>query len=290
MTIENRKLYAYLNINNPMVAWEVAIGRVQSICDSNRFGVSVWFYNLVKGFIDRNDHLKISNELKLELVRMKMFSHKVSRLQGLYFFESQELAEIAVDRWGIPDCKQYVTEVYFSGSNYTEVDSEWITTYLREDPSLNPEWMEGYWRGDTLGVKPLTEILASGVGLVHDKKIREMAYKKIIESWPTTSILLNACMGGFAKKGLENIGRGTPTITVDEGNIVGKYYIELDEFQKNQKVVVQAMVEMEQEGCNLPNILPNDNESIFSLPDFRHMGFTANDDVISGLLTEIHAH
>jgi hypothetical protein len=42
---ENLELWAYLNIDNPVVAWEIAIGRIRSACDINKFAVSSWFYN-----------------------------------------------------------------------------------------------------------------------------------------------------------------------------------------------------------------------------------------------------
>ncbi|HDW7095897.1 TPA: hypothetical protein ACGIZ8_000502 [Yersinia enterocolitica] len=290
MATENRKLYAYLNIDNPMVAWEVAIGRIQSICDKQEFGVSVWFYNLVKGLVEKNNNVKIANEFKLELTRAKMYPEKVSRLQGVYFFESTEMAEIAVERWGIPGRKKYITEVYFSGNNYTEVDSEWITTYLVSDPLLNPSWMECYWKGETFGVKPLTEILASGIGIIHDQAIRCEAYWKIIDKWPTTSFLLNSCMAGFNRKGLEQIGRSIPTIFVEKGEMVGKYYIDMNEFNDHQDKIIDAMQELTKEGIILPNIIPNDDKSFFSLPDFRDMSFSSNDTAISALLTEIHGH
>ncbi|ELZ0585394.1 TPA: hypothetical protein ACPZCB_004356 [Yersinia enterocolitica] len=290
MDIENRKLYAYLNIDNPMVAWEVAIGRIQSICDKKEFGVSVWFYNLVKGFVEKNNNVKITNEFKLELARIKMYPEKVSRLQGVYFFESREMAEIAVERWGIPSRKKYITEVYFSGNNYTEVDSEWITTYLGGDPKQDPSWIESYWKGETLGIKPLTEVLASGIGIVHDQAIRCEAYWKIIDKWPTTSFLLNGCMAGFNRKGLEQIGRSIPTIFVEKGEVVGKYYIDMNEFDDHQDKIIDAMQELTKKGIVLPNIIPNDDKSFFSLPDFRDMSFSSNDTAISALLTEIHGH
>ncbi|HHX7277451.1 TPA: hypothetical protein ACVHP4_003040 [Yersinia enterocolitica] len=290
MATENRKLYAYLNIDNPMVAWEVAIGRIQSICDKQEFGVSVWFYNLVKGFVETNNNVKITNEFKLELTRMKMYPEKVSRLQGVYFFESREMAEIAVERWGIPGRKKYITEVDFLGNNYTEVDSEWITTYLGSDPRQNPSWMERYWKGETLGVKPLIEVLASGIGIVRDQAIRCEAYWKIIDAWPTTSILLNGCIGGFNKKGLEQIGRSIPTIFVEKGEMLGKHYINMNDFKYHVKEIFESLDEMEAEGIKLPFIRPNNEESVFSVPDLRHLSFSSNDKAISALLTEIHEH
>ena len=145
----NIKLYAYLNIEHPMVAWEVAIGRIKSICGRNeeKFGISLWQYSLFKKYVQQGDYIKLKNELKLERTRQKLFNNKVSRLEGLYFFESERMAHIALDRWGIPNKKKYISEIDFTPNAITKVDSEWITSYLLEDDET---WMKHYWTGETL--------------------------------------------------------------------------------------------------------------------------------------------
>ncbi|CRG52587.1 hypothetical protein [Yersinia wautersii] len=97
-------------------------------------------------------------------------------------------------------------------------------------------------------------------------------------------------MAGFNRKGLEQIGRSIPTIFVEKGEMVGKYYIDMNEFNDHQDKIIDAMQELTKEGIILPNIIPNDDKSFFSLPDFRDMSFSSNDTAISALLTEIHGH
>lgn len=283
----NRRLYAYLNINHPLVAWEVAIGRIKSICDNNEeeFGVSLWFYGLLEKLRKNSNDSRVINELKLELLRLNKFDQKVSRLTGVYFFSSKELAETALDRWGLPHQKKYISEVYFSGNSYTEVDSEWITTYLK---TKNTDWMKSYWNGDVLGVKPLTEIIASGIGIIQNNDLRLEAYKKIIKKWPTTSILLNACMASFAEYKIERIGLAIPALINTNGTIKASYYIDMNDFNKRQPEVISALERATKKGMSLPYIKPNDPDKIFSVCDWSNLSFEIENKDIIDLIKSIH--
>jgi hypothetical protein len=89
------RLYAYLNIANPMVAWEVAIGRIKSSCDisKNAFGTSIWAYSLLRKLAINGMDRRFHNELKLEAIRQKMNNHLVSRLTGVYFSSQSKTRE-----------------------------------------------------------------------------------------------------------------------------------------------------------------------------------------------------
>jgi hypothetical protein len=67
----NLILFAYLNIENPMVAWEVGIGRIRSSSDRPRdgFGVSVWAYSLLRRYAANGLDQRFRNEILLEAVR-----------------------------------------------------------------------------------------------------------------------------------------------------------------------------------------------------------------------------
>lgn len=284
----NRKLFAYFNIDHPMVAWEVAIGRIKSICDRNedKFGVSLWFYGLMEKYIKDASSTSVINEFKLELVRQNIFPEKVSRLQGVYFFESKYLAETALDRWGLSHRKKYISEVYFSGNSYTEVDSEWITSYLKSD---DIEWMPKYWSGETLGVKPLTEIIASGIGIIHNNELRSLAYQRVIEKWPTTSILLNACIATFSESKIEDVGLSVPALLNKSGKLEGCYYIRMKSFDENQHIVVDSLQKAAVKGMDLPNILPSDKDKIFSLPDLTDLKIQLDNEQVSDIFETVHS-
>ena len=67
--MQNVTLYAYLDISNPMVEWEVAIGRIKSSCDplGDPFGVSLWFYNNLKNKLNTNNVMQLINEFRWRL-------------------------------------------------------------------------------------------------------------------------------------------------------------------------------------------------------------------------------
>jgi hypothetical protein len=68
---------------------------------------------------------RFANELRLEHLRIhSRHAHCVSRLHGLYFFKSMEDALAAIDRSGLPNRTDYLSEMQFFPSAMTEVDSE----------------------------------------------------------------------------------------------------------------------------------------------------------------------
>jgi hypothetical protein len=119
-------LYAYFNIQHPMVAWEVALGRIKSSCDigNEGFGLSLWQYSNLSRLAKTGKRRAFIDELKLEQVRQQYHQNKVSRLQGVYFFRTEHDAHAALNRWGIKSQHRIVSEVDFYANNLSEVDSE----------------------------------------------------------------------------------------------------------------------------------------------------------------------
>jgi hypothetical protein len=187
-----QRLFAYLDIDHPMV-----IGRLQSAGETGveRFGVSLWAYSMLKSYVQENLPKSFANEFRLEYVRARRHAHCVSRLGGLYFFQSEGDARAAVNRWGMRRREQYISAVEFFPTALTEVDSEWITFNLASND--DSAWMDSYWSGATAGARPLTEVLATGQGIVLNKELRIEAYKRIYDLWPTSTPLLAAACCAF---------------------------------------------------------------------------------------------
>ncbi|MBD1572017.1 hypothetical protein HC725_01820 [Vibrio sp. S17_S38] len=282
----NRILYAYLNIDHPMVAWEVAIGRIKSSCHDHNLGVSIWFYSQMQKYIANPNSKLVIDEFKLELVRQASFPKKVSRLKGVYFFESFEMANMALDRWNLTKHKKYITKVFFSADTYTNVDSEWITTFLGSDN--DDEWMQQYWSGKTLGVKPLTEIIASGIGMIHDEKIKMQAYQKVIDRDPYTSIFLNMCIAGFREKRMLNIGQIFPSISHESGVLKGGYFVHMEDMNKREQEVGEAFQMARAKGLNLPMFRHSDPDVFFTLPDLKILDFEFSQKEAMTLFDQIH--
>ncbi|MBV5279481.1 MAG: hypothetical protein J0647_10770, partial [Campylobacteraceae bacterium] len=236
-------------------------------------------------YAQNGEYKKLRNELKLERVRQKLFSQNVSRLDGLYFFENEEIAHTALDRWNIPNKKQYISEINFSANFITRVDSEWITSYLLSD---DEEWMTSYWAGKTLGEKPLTEVLACGIGIIQNTKLREQAYQNILEIWPDSSPLLASACCAFANQKMENIAMVRPAFIREQDKLVGQYFINMDDLNKNEKQVVKA-VQQCKDDKNLPPIIKSFNPDIFfKLPDLESEKFEFERADILSIYEQIH--
>ncbi|WP_219904196.1 hypothetical protein [Aphanothece minutissima] len=272
-----------------MVAWEVAIGRIRSACDNSRdkFGISLWQYGLLREYAHQGADRRFINELRLESIRQESFPEKVSRLKGVYFFESERDAHMATERWGIGDKQKYICEVNFSASNITRVDSEWITSFLL---SSDESWMKSYWGGEIFGDAPLTEILASGIGVVHNNSFRSNAYRKVMETWPYSTFLLAAACFGFTELGLENIAQMVPALFASEGQVEGAYFINMNELHQNEERIAHLLDEAGKRNELPPVIRPPDPGSIFHVPDMSCFAFTLGAGDALSLFESIHVN
>jgi hypothetical protein len=283
-----QKLFAYLNIDHPMVAWEVAIGRLQSVGEitGERFGVSLWTYSMLQSYVQAKLPKRFANELRLEYVRMRSHAHRVSRLHGLYFFKSKEDALFASGYWGMPERRQYISAVQFFPSALTEVDSEWITFNLGSND--DSAWMDSYWSGATAGVRPLTEILATGQGIVLNKELRIQAYKRIYYLWPTATPLLAAVCCAFDRCKLNDLAVVKPGLVSKGDTIQGNYYIYMKQFDEHQSEIVAAMEDCQKAGDCPPVVMPSDRSKIFSLPNLSSFSFELHDPESRMTFASIH--
>ncbi len=267
------KLFAYLNIDHTMVAWEVAIGRLQSVSEieGERFGVSLWAYSLLQSYVNGRQPARFANECRLESVRRRHYPNCVSRLNGLYFFRSEDNASAALNRWGMPQHKRYISAVQFQATALTEVDSEWITLNLGSN--TQPAWMHSYWSGATAATQPLTELLVLGYGIVLNKELRIEAYKRIYDLWPTSTPLLAAACCAFDRCHLNNVAVVKPGLLTSGNSIQGNFYIYMKEFDEQQDRIVAAVEDCKRTGECPPVVMPEDHSKIFTLPELRPYSF-----------------
>lgn len=286
--MKNIELYAYLNIDNPMVAWEVAIGRIKSYCDRNpeNIGLSVWQYSTLRNMSLNGLNNNIRNEFGLEICRQRNYAEKVSRLNGVYFFESEAIARQALERWGLTRYQDYISKVDFSATQLTRYDSEWITAYMRGE---NSDWYEGYLSGETLGVSPLTEIIASGIGIVANNQLRVRAYQKIVERWPTATPLLFLAIAAFCEAGIEDAALLRPFLSLQDGELYGQYIIYMQSFDERQVDIGEAAVRLRQRGYNPPIILPG-GDGFFSVPDSTEYAFRISLPDATSIYNSMHEY
>ena len=270
---KNKRLYAFLDIDHPMVAWEVAIGRIKSANynENNSFGLSIWQYNLLSSYIKHGADNKIINEFKLEKVRFGKFPNSVSRLKGMYFFEEKNDAEKALKRWGINIPSNYISEIEFYPVKYTKVDSEWITFNILNNN--DERWMENYWKGLPYGSEPLYEVLVEGIGIVLNYDLRIKAYQTILNLWPYSTNLLAMAVCTFQIKNIDNIASIKPGIITDHNKILGGFYIDISHLDDNQKEIIES-VKFCRDNNSYPKVInPKDINIFFNLPDMREYAF-----------------
>ena len=269
--MQNIELFAYLDINDPLVEWEVAVGRLCSSCDlvRSKFGVSLWFYSNIKNKVGSGKTDEFLNELALEDYRLRHYPRSVSRLRGLFFFKSREMLESAFSHWGKPYNPDFISQVNFSASNLTEVDSEWISKYLR-GLQISQDWMESYWKGDSYWENPVTEIIASGIGVVVNNDLRKRAYDSIVKKHPLASKILAFSAAQFFSK-IESAGLVSPSITMSNGKFSGSYYINLDTFKGDGKhpSMTEVLEYCSKQGVQFPYNPECDIGNDIHLPDFK---------------------
>jgi hypothetical protein len=282
-------LFAYLDINNPMVAWEVAIGRMKSAgydYNDEIFELSIWEYDLIKNYTRYGATQKLINELQLEYIRKLKYNHCVSRMKCLYFFETRNETIFALDHWGIDVDERYISEVNVNISSITKVDSEWITNFLE---SKENDWMDNYWQGKNYNNKPLYELLVNGFGIIMNERLCREAYKKVYDTFPYSTCLLAWAMCGFQIKNIDSIAKIVPGISARDGKIKGSYFIDITDIKKYEKEIIKAIDYVQSLNDFPPIVLPPPElNAAFILPDFRYLEIDFENSYIATLLQKVH--
>ncbi len=267
------KLFAILDIDHPMVAWEVAIGRVLANSITDAEGVeypvpSLWLYNNIYSSINDKFMSDLRSEFYIEKIRADKFPDKPSRLNGAFFFESKEDAIKACEMWEWESKIDYISEVDFNETSYIKLDSNWITLRIRccEKSELN-EFIEQYYRGDELFTdRPLNEIICTGNGKILNNKLRRMAYKKILQKKPEASFLLALGISCYEQDPIkyQDIFRISPCIhKTSDGSICGLFITTLKHLDEDEIGVAKRAKRY---------IHNNGNETILITPKLNRLG------------------
>lgn len=197
--MKHKSLWCYFNIHNPIVAWEVAIGRISSINMSpnikSEYGnsfLSLWQYSRLKIFHDQRNISPFINEIKIENVRQSHFQHGISRLKGCYFFESKDMALDVVRSFGwngLGFKEELLSEVHFmyeDDSDISHYDSAWITS------EMTNEDIHSYLSGETKYMKPATELICRGRGVILNQSLINKATDLVKQKFPKASIVLDS--------------------------------------------------------------------------------------------------
>lgn len=266
------RAFAYLDINHPLVAWETAIGRLRSANPTKKesFHVSMWMYSRLRRLATSGEKGPIDSELRLEEIRLTEFPEKVSRLQGIYLFESLEDCKNAIPRWGIKCSPDYISEIEFDAMNVTRLDSEWITHYSN---SKEKNWMSSYWSGETVGERPLTELIAHGTGIILNRDLRVKAYAKILSKYPESTYLLASATCGYQYESLDELAVMIPAIVAEGTRLKGGFLLDMRQFDREQKAIIRSVETAKRMGTFPPVIQPEEEGAFFRTPDMTDLFF-----------------
>lgn len=190
MQQEQFTAFAYLDVDDPIVAWAVYRGALVSAQaltgreDGNSFPVSIMLARMLL----HQDNRRLHNELLIDAIRSQRHAHCVSRLTGVYFFTTREHAQ-AAESWGAHFRTENLAEVIVGATlPVTRVDANWITfARPRADGRLdgsNLSWIDRYWSGEAHGATPVWEVIVHGRAIVLGTDLRERAYRVLAERFP----------------------------------------------------------------------------------------------------------
>ncbi|HCH5588602.1 TPA: hypothetical protein NKZ51_003924 [Vibrio parahaemolyticus] len=197
--MKTRRLWCYLNIYNPVVAWEVAIGRISSIesavdltDESRRSFLSLWQFSRLKIASESQNWQPFSKEMRIEVIRHNEFNNHVSRLRGCYFFETREMAVNVVNsfNWGGSFREELLTEVEFFCDDHevSTYDSAWI------EQEMSDEDIRQYLNGETKYFSPATEFVCYGRGVILNEELIDKARKLVLEHFPKSEVILHSAI------------------------------------------------------------------------------------------------
>lgn len=180
--------YAYLNINDPLVAWLVYRGEMVSAPQAHDRAVSIWTATRLK------NQAYYQRELVIEHMRLQLYTQAVSRLAGFYVFADKASAKAAVERWGIAHFRpEFLVEVHIDPeSNVSRYDAEWIT-HCFESPTT--EWIHDYLQGKPTD-SPIWELVIDGRAIIAGTSLRQRAYDVVASTWPESLALLELARVG----------------------------------------------------------------------------------------------
>lgn len=190
------QFWSYINIDDDFSAWEVAIGRFQSLNLAHKHALSIRQINSLRNAVKYQEYDIWKMELELESFRRLHYPNKVSRLNGLFLFESKIEAEENPRYWGGNHfSEEYLTEVGFltRETEFSKYDSKWITNYKKGDIDL----LHSYFSGKPYDSSPQWEIVAYGKGVIWNRELRQKAYDQIIKYSPYTKSILDSAITIF---------------------------------------------------------------------------------------------
>lgn len=225
----------YLDVEDPMIAWNAYRGVLvsQHLVQRSMGGTAVPALSMTIARLLMDQNLdRLTFESELEATRVRQFNHHVSRLTGLYVFDTPESALAAAQAdWGGHLVSENLTDVGVSAApNLTRVDANWITWMLATRASQGLNWRDGilpYWDGKacTHHDSPIWEVLVDGAVTLWGTALRDRAYKTTRERSPNALALLE--QSRLAATLGSDLGHVCALITLEKGVPVMCFHMDM---------------------------------------------------------------
>jgi len=184
--VEDFEGFIYLNPNNVCTQWNIARGFFNSASIFHTFENHENLLSVSMVEMLSNNHHRLNCEISIESIRQKYYPNCVSRLSGIFVFDSPEdaLNVMAQENWGSSQLyEEDLTDVGVAARNSSKHDSNWIELIFNEQFQLNDNWIENtkkYWEGLPVPNKqPIWERIVDGGITIWGTKIREAALKNM---------------------------------------------------------------------------------------------------------------
>lgn len=187
--------FAYINIDNPMAAWNVVRSNFYSpsrLPHSERPGA----LNFSMADLLRSENIaRAAAEFRLEYFRRTHFSDSVSRLTGIFVFDDIDSAAQVWenDAWSGHFNPNYLTDVGVSADSSSRLDANWITMMRDQNNILVEGWetmAARYWSGEPASHQPIWERIIEGWVTIWGLDLKTRALEEIQKFWPQSLPLL----------------------------------------------------------------------------------------------------
>lgn len=193
-TINNEKLetlngFLYLNPYNPYTQWNIARGVFNSASVFHSHDGHQNLLSISMSEMLTNNFERLSCELEIERIRSINYPNCVSRLNGIFIFDSPEdaLNVMENENWGYKELsKEDLTDIGACFRNSSRHDSNWFELIVDHNFKLTKNWIEythQYWKGEINPYKTaIWERIIDGTITVTQNRIREIAVEDMINT------------------------------------------------------------------------------------------------------------
>jgi hypothetical protein len=191
---EDLEGFAYVNIDNPMAAWNVVRSSLYSpSCLPQSEQPGALSFSMADLLRDGNAARAVA-EFRLEDLRRRHFPDAVSRITGIFLFDDMySAAQVWSGAWSGHFTSDYLTDVGVSAARSSRHDATWITMMRNNENILVNGWeamAESYWSGEPASNQPIWERVIEGWITIWGVDLKTRALEEIRKYWPRSLPLL----------------------------------------------------------------------------------------------------